>query len=161
MILGMTTFAFVHTLLSLIGIVAGLIVAFGLLTANRMSGLTALFLAATVATSVTGFFFPFVGFKPSYVVGVISLIVLAVALYALYGKQLDEVWRPTYAISAVISLYLNVFVLVAQAFVKVPALKELAPIQSEPPFLLAQAVVLVVFVVMGILSVIRFYPEPV
>jgi hypothetical protein len=159
MILGMTTFTFVHVVLSLIGIAAGLIVALGLLASARLSGLTALFLATTVLTSLTGFGFPFEGFKPSYVVGAISLIVLAIALYALYARGLAGPWRPIYVIAAVIALYLNVFVLVVQAFLKIQPLKDLAPTQSEPPFTLTQGVVLVVFVLIGILAAIRFHPE--
>ncbi len=159
MILGMTTFTFIHVVLSLIGIAAGLIVALGLLTSARLSGLTALFLATTVLTSVTGFGFPFEGFKPSYVVAVLSLVILAIALYALYGRGLAGVWRPIYVVTAVIALYLNVFVLIAQAFMKIQPLKDLAPTQSEPPFTLTQGVVLVVFVLVAIVGAIRFHPE--
>jgi hypothetical protein len=159
MILGMTTFTFIHVLLSLIGIAAGLIVALGLLTSARMSGMTALFLATTVLTSVTGFGFPFEGFKPSYVVGAISLVVLIVALYALYGRRLSGAWRAIYVVAAVIALYLNVFVLIVQAFMKIQPLKDLAPTQSEPPFTLTQGVVLVIFILVGIVGALRFHPE--
>jgi len=158
MILGMPTFTFIHTLLSLIGIAAGLIVALGLLTSARLSEVTALFLASTILTSVTGFGFPFEGFKPSYVVGAISLVVLGVALYALYGRSLAGSWRAIYVIAAVVALYLNVFVLVVQAFLKIPSLKDLAPTQSEPPFTLTQGAVLVLFIVIGVVGAIRFHP---
>src|SRR5713226_5570232 len=123
MIFGMTTFTFVHVAISLVGILSGLVVVFGLLATKRLDGWTALFLVTTVLTSVTGFFFPFEGFKPSYVVGAISLVVLAIAILARYRRQLAGGWRRTYVISAVIALYLNVFVLVVQLFEKVPASK--------------------------------------
>jgi hypothetical protein len=134
MVLGMTTLTFVHVVLSLIGIFSGFVVAFGLLAARRLDGWTALFLATTVATSVTGFLFPFHRFLPSHGVGIVSLIVLAIAVFARYVRQLAGAWRRIYAITAVIALYLNVFVLIAQAFMKVPALRAMAPTQSEPPF---------------------------
>src|SRR5271169_296453 len=138
MILGMTTFTLVHVVLSLIGIFSGFVVVFGLLKANRMDGWTAIFLASTVLTSVTGFLFPFHKFLPSYGVGIVSLIVLAIAIYARYAGHLAGGLRRAYVISAVIALYLNVFVLIAQLFMKVPALHAMAPTQSEPPFLIAQ-----------------------
>jgi hypothetical protein len=160
MILGMPTFTFIHVLLSLIGIAAGLVVALGLMASARLSALTALFLATTVLTSATGFGFPFEGFKPSYVVGGISLFVLIVALYALYGQGLAGAWRPIYVIAAVIALYLNVFVLIVQAFMKIPTLMDLAPTQSEPPFTLTQGVVLVLFIVVAVVGALRFRPAP-
>jgi hypothetical protein len=160
MILGMPTFTFIHVLLSLIGIAAGLVVALGLMASARLSALTALFLATTVLTSATGFGFPFEGFKPSYVVGGISLFVLIVALYALYGQGLAGAWRPIYVIAAVIALYLNVFVLIVQAFMKIPTLTDLAPTQSEPPFTLTQGVVLVLFIVVAVVGALRFRPAP-
>ena len=160
MILGMPTFTFIHVLLSLIGIAAGVIVVLGLLASARLSGLTALFLATTVLTSLTGFGFPFEGFKPSYVVGAISLIVLAVAIYALYARHLIGSWRWIYVVAAVISLYLNVFVLIVQAFMKIEPLKALAPTQSEPPFTLTQGAVLILFILVGVVAAIRFDPGP-
>jgi hypothetical protein len=117
----MTTFTFVHVVLSLIGIFSGFVVAFGLLAAKRLDGWNALFLASTVLTSVTGFLFPFHGFLPSHGVGIISLLVLVVAIFARYGRHLTSAWRATYVVTAMIALYLNVFVLVVQAFLKVPA----------------------------------------
>ena len=161
MILGMTTstFTLVHVIISLVGIGAGIIVTFGLLTGKRLDGWTALFLATTVATSVTGFFFPFDHLLPSHKVGIISLAVLAVAILARYGLHLAGAWRRIYAVSAMIALYLNVFVGVVQAFEKVPALKAMAPTQTEPPFLVAQIAVLVIFVGLTILAAIKFRNE--
>lgn len=161
MILGMTALTFVHVLLSLIGILAGLVVLFGLLTSRQLNGWTTVFIWSTVATSVTGFLFPFHRFLPSHAIGIISLIVLAVAIYALYGRHLAGAWRLVYAVTAMIALYLNVFVLIAQLFAKVPALKALAPTQTEAPFKEAQLVALIAFVVLTILAAIKFHPEPV
>ena len=152
MILGMTTFTFVHVLISLVGILSGLVVLFGLIAGNSLDGWTALFLVTTVATSVTGFMFPFHKLLPSHVVGVISLVVLAIAIYGRYSRHLAGGWRRTYVISSVIALYLNVFVLVVQLFEKVPALNALAPTRSEPPFLVTQVVVMAIFVVLGVFA---------
>ena len=161
MILGMTTstFTFVHVLLSLVGIGSGFIVIFGLLTGKRLDGWTALFLATTVATSVTGFLFPFDHLLPSHKVGVISLVVLALAILARYALHLTGAWRRIYVISALIALYLNVFVAVVQAFLKVPALKAMAPTQTEPPFLIAQIVVLLIFVGLTVVAAKKFNIE--
>jgi hypothetical protein len=161
MIFGMTTstFTFVHVLLSLVGIGSGCIVLFGLLARKRLDGWTALFLASTVATSVTGFGFPFDHLLPSHKVGIISLLVLAMAVLARYALHLTGAWRRIYMICAVVALYLNVFVAVVQAFEKVPALKAMAPTQSELPFLLAQTVVLALFVVLAIVAALRFSNE--
>jgi hypothetical protein len=156
--LSLSTLTTLHVALSLVGIASGLIVAYGLLTANRMSGWTALFLVTTVLTSATGFLFPFNGLLPSHVVGAISLVVLAVALVALYAFRLAGAWRWVYAATALAALYLNVFVGVAQAFQKIAVLQPLAPTQSEPPFAFAQLVVLGIFVGLGALAVRRFHP---
>jgi hypothetical protein len=161
MILGMTTLTFVHVVLSLIGILSGFVVVFGLLGAKRLDGWTAVFLVSTVATSATGFLFPVHQFLPSHAIGILSLIVLGVAILARYGRHLTGAWRRIYVVSAAIALYLNVFVLIAQAFLKVPALKAAAPTGSEPPFLVAQAVCLAVFVVLTIFAAMRFRTEPV
>lgn len=161
MIFGMTTFTFVHVLLSLVGIFSGFVVVFGLLTAKRFDRWTALFLATTLATSVTGFLFPFHKFLPSHGAGIVSLIVLTIAIFARYVRKLAGAWRRTYVITAVIALYLNVFILIAQAFMKVPALRAFAPTESEPPFKVAQLIVLVLFVVLGILAAIKFRIEAV
>jgi hypothetical protein len=158
MIFGMTTFTFIHVLLSLIGIVAGLVAMAGLLTSTWREGWTAVFLAATVATSATGFGFPFTKLLPSHIVGIISLVVLAVALFALYGRHLSGVWRPVYVIAAMIALYLNVFVLIVQSFLKIAPLKALAPTQSELPFVAAQGAALVFFVIATIIAVMKFRP---
>lgn len=160
MVFGMTTFTFVHVALSLIGILSGIVVLIGLLTAKRLDVWTALFLATTVATSATGFGFPFVRLLPSHVVGVISLVVLAVAIVARYPFRLVGSWRWIYVVAAMMSLYLNVFVLIVQAFLKVPALKAMAPTQSEPPFLITQLAALALTVVLTIVAAIRFRPEP-
>jgi hypothetical protein len=156
MIFGMTTFTQVHVALSLIGIVSGFVVAFGLLAAKRLDLWTAFFLISTVATSVTGFFLTFHGFTPAIGVGIVSLVVLAVAIFARYTRKLTGAWRWIYVVTALIALYLNVFVLIVQLFQKVPALKALAPTQSETPFLVAQLIALTLFVVLTIFAAIRF-----
>ena len=161
MILGMSLSAFTlfHVVLSLIGIVAGLVVVFGWLNSRHFSGWTALFLATTVLTSVTGYFFPTDRVLPSHIVGALSLVVLAIAIAALYGYRLARSWRWIYVVSAIIALWFNVFVLVAQAFAKISVLHPLAPTQSEPPFAIAQGAVLVIFLALGILAVRRFHPD--
>ena len=158
MIWGMTesTFTTVHVVLSLIGIGAGLVVMFGLLGGKERHGWTVLFLATTVATSVTGFGFPFDHLLPSHKVGIISLVVLAVAIVARYALHLAGPWRRAYVICAAVALYLNIFVGVVQAFQKVPALAALAPNQTELPFVATQLVVLVLFIVLTIAAVKRF-----
>jgi hypothetical protein len=161
MILGMTTstYTLIHVAISLVGISSGFVVLFGLLAAKRLDAWTALFLATTVLTSVTGFGFPFDHLLPSHKVGIISLAVLAVAILARYVFHLVGAWRWIYGIGAVIALYLNVFVLIVQLFEKVPALKALAPTQSEPPFLAAQLVVTGLFALFAILAGKRFRPS--
>ena len=156
MIFGMDIYTFVHVALSLIGIVTGIIVLFGWLADVRLPGWTALFLATTVLTSATGFGFPFDKLLPSHIVGIISLIVLAIALYALYGAHLNGAWRWIYVVTAMIALYLNVFVLIVQAFIKIPALNALAPTQAETPFVATQGAVLLAFVALGLLATRRF-----
>ena len=132
---------------------------FGLLAGQKLNRWTALFLISTVVTSVTGFFFPFQGVTPAIVVGIISLALLAVAIVARYARHLAGAWRWIYVVTAMISLYLNVFVLVVQLFQKVPALKALAPTQSEPPFAVTQLVVLALFVLLTIIAAITFRGE--
>src|SRR5713226_1310918 len=154
-------YTIIHTLISLVGIFTGLIVLFGLLAGKQLDGWTKWFLITTVATSVTGFGFPIHHFGAPHVVGVISLIVLAVTISARYPKRLAGAWRWIYVVGALIALYLNVFVGVVQAFQKIPALNALAPTQTEPPFKLTQLVVLVLFVLITIVAAIRFRPEPV
>lgn len=150
---------FVHVLLSLIGIGTGFIVLHGLIAARQRDGWTSLFLITTVATSVTGFAFPFERLLPSHKVGIVSLIVLAIAIAALHVYHLAGGWRRAYVISSTIALYLNVFVGVVQAFQKVPALHALAPTQSEPPFVIAQLAVLGIFMGLGSLAASRFRSE--
>jgi hypothetical protein len=163
MTLGMSlaTFTLVHVLISLVGIVSGLLVFYGLLTGRRMDGGTALFLTTTVLTSATGYGFPFTHLLPSHIVGAISLVALAIAIFARYSRHLAGGWRKTYVISAAIALYLNVFVLVVQLFEKVPALHALAPTQKEPPFAIAQLLVMLLFIVLTVFAVKRFRAQPV
>jgi len=158
MILGMTTstFTLVHVLLSLAGIGSGFIVVYGFLAGKRLDGWTAIFLATTVLTSLTGFLFPVEHLLPSHVVGVISLVVLAVAILARYALHLAGAWRWIYVVCAVLALYLNSFVAVVQSFLKVPVLKALAPTQKEPPFVVAQLTVMVLFIVVGTFAVKKF-----
>lgn len=156
MILGMTPAVLFHVVLSLVGIGSGLVVLYGLVASKRLGGWTALFLATTLATTITGFLLPFVRFLPSHATGIVSLLVLAATIPALYVFRLAGRWRKVYVIGAVVALYLNVFVLVVQLFLKVPALKAIAPTQSDPPFAIAQGVVLLLFVGLGIAAVRRF-----
>jgi hypothetical protein len=149
-----------HVVLSLIGIVSGLVVVYGLLTDRPLGGWTALFLATTILTSVTGFPLAPFGFDPPRAVGLISLVFLAIAVIALYVFALAHAWRWIYIVSALVALYLNCFVAVIQAFMKVPFVHELAPTQSEPPFVIAQVVLLVVFIAFGFFSVRSFHPRP-
>ena len=161
MTLGMSTatFTLLHVLISLVGIGSGLVVLYGLLTAKRLDRWTALFLVTTVTTSVSGFGFHFDHLLPSHKVGILSLIVLTIAIAAHYGLRMSGLWRPVYVISAAIALYFNVFVLVVQSFEKVPVLKSLAPTQKEPPFAVAQLLVLAVFVTLTVLALKRFHPQ--
>ena len=160
MVLGMSlsTFTLVHVLLSLVGILAGAVVAAGMLGSKAVPGWTGLFLATTILTSVTGYFFPVDRILPSHIVGALSLLVLAVALLALYGYHVRGSWRWIYVVTALAALYFNVFVGVVQAFAKIPSLHSLAPTQSDPPFIVAQCVVLVLFVALGVLATRSFHP---
>jgi hypothetical protein len=152
MILNIFTLA--HVLISLVGILTGFVVVYGLIHAKELEGWTSWFLWTTTLTSVTGFMFPYHGFKPSYVVGAISLVLLVAAILA--RRHLATGWKKTYAITSVLALYLNFFVLVVQLFRRVPALKALAPTQTEPAFKVTQLVVLLVFVVLAILATTKF-----
>ena len=160
MILGMSTATFTqfHVLLSLIGIVSGIVVALAMLGASRAPVLTAIFLLTTVATSATGFMFHFETFGPPEVIGVISLVVLCVAILALYGYKLAGSWRWIYVAAAMLALYLNVFVGVVQTFQKVAFFHALAPTQTEPPFAIAQGIVLIAFIALGIAAAKKFRP---
>ena len=160
MILGMSlpTFTTVHVIISLIGIITGFAVLVGMLQGRLPAGMTALFMVTTVLTNVTGFMFPRTVVTPAQIVGVISLVVLVIAILALYVFRLRGTSRWIYVVTALLSLYLNVFVLVVQSFQKLSFLHPLAPTQSEPPFLIAQVLVLVFFIVMGFLAIRRFHP---
>ena len=164
MILGMSlpTFTLVHVIISLIAIVSGVIVMSGLLGSNRRPGMTAIFLLFTILTSATGFLFPFEKLLPSHMVGILSLVLLAIACIALYAMKLSGPWRWIYVVTAMTSLYLNVFVLVIQSFLKIPALHALAPSvpPSEPPFAIIQGIVLLFFIIVIIGAVRRFRPMP-
>jgi hypothetical protein len=157
--MSVATFTLFHVVLSLIGIGAGLVVVFGLLSGRKLGGWTALFLWTTLATSVTGFMFPLVRIGPPHIVGAISLIVLAVSFLALYSQRLAGHWRWIYVATAVVALYLNVFVGVVQAFQKLPFVHRLAPTQTEPPFAVAQIAVLLIFVALGFGSARKFRPS--
>ena len=163
MVFGMSlqTYTLIHVLISLVGIGSGFVVMYGLLGGKRFDRWTAVFLTTTVLTSLTGFGFPFDHVTPAIKLGIISLVVLAIAIVARYALHMAGAWRPTYIISASLALYLNVFVLVVQSFERVPALKALAPTQKEPPFAVAQLAVLALFVVLTVLVVKRFRGEPV
>jgi hypothetical protein len=163
MILGMPTetYTLLHVLISLIGIGSGLMVMYGFLTSRRWDGMNAIFLISTVLTSVSGFAFPFEHLLPSHKVGIISLAVLVVAILARYAFRMAGGWRKVYVITAALALYFNVFVLVFQAFLKQPALHALAPEGKEPPFLIAQIIVMVIFIVLTILAVKKFHLESV
>jgi hypothetical protein len=156
--LSLSAFTTLHVAISLIGIASGIIVLYGMLASRKRDGWTALFLATTILTSVTGFMFPFNGLLPSHIVGAISLALLALALLALYIFRLAGPWRWVYVATAVTALYLNVFVGVVQAFQKLAFLQPLAPTQSEPPFAVAQIVVLALFLGLGVLATRRFHP---
>ncbi len=159
--MSLSTFTLLHVIIGLAGIGSGFIVLFGLLNNKRLYGWTAIFLTTTVLTSVTGFMFPFEGFKPSYVLAALSLVVLAVAIWARYGARLAGAARWIYVVTAAIALYLNCFVAVVQAFMKIPALHALAPTQQEPPFAIAQLLVLVIFVWLTWRAAKRFHTAPI
>lgn len=159
MSLGLEIFTLIHVLISLVAIVSGFVLVAGFFASRRLDGWTALFLITTAATSVTGFFFPVHHFMPSHVLGILSLLVLPVAIVARYRPRLARSWRWAYVVASMVVLYLNVFVLIVQAFRRVPPLKALAPTQSEPPFAIAQLTVLVLFVVLTVLAAIRFRPD--
>ena len=151
----MTALILIHVAISLVGILSGLVMIFGLLTAKRLDRWTMVFLITTIATSVTGFLFPF-RTLPGTSVGIISILLLAIAIYARYARHLGGAWRWIFVVTVMASLYFNVFVLIAQLFLKVPALKALAPTQSDPPFVAAQLLNLILFLVLTILAMIRF-----
>lgn len=159
MFFGVSTLQTFHVIISLVGIVTGLVVLFGMIGGRRMSRLTGVFLVTTLVTTLTGFLFPYNGFTPAIGVGIISTIILLVALYARYGKRMVGAWRGIYVLTSVIALYLNVFVLVVQLFQKVPSLHALAPNGNEPPFGIVQGALLLFFLLTGFLAFRRFSPS--
>ena len=160
MIIGLSIhdFTLLHVAITLVAIASGVVVLFGMLGAHRLPAWTAVFLVATILTSVTGFMFPIQGFTPALGVGIISLVILAIAVLALYSKHLAGAWRGIYVATAVTVLWFNVFVLIVQSFQKISALHALAPTQSEPPFLIAQGAALAGFLALGIMAALRFRP---
>ena len=156
MIFDLPMFTLIHVLISVLGIIAGLVVVGGFISGANLKGWTSFFLATTILTSVTGFFFPFTSISPAHIVGAVSLVSLVVCLVALYAQKLHGRWRAIYVITAVAALYLNVFVLVVQLFGKTPALAQLAPTQQEPPFALTQALILGLFIWLGRVSLRGF-----
>lgn len=162
MILGMSlaAFTFLHVAISLIAITSGIVVLVGMIGARHLNAITTLFLTTTVLTSVTGFLFPYKGVTPGIVIGILSMIVLAIAIFALYGRGLAGAWRGTYVITASVALYFNFFVLVVQSFEKTTALKAIAPTQASPVFGLTQLVFLAIFVVLTILAYKKFPGAP-
>jgi len=160
MILGMSipAFTLLHVIITLVAIGSGLIAVGGMLASHRLPATTAVFLSTTVLTSVTGFLFPIQGFTPALGVGIVSCVILAIALVAYYLMRLAGAWRWLYVATAIAALYFNVFVLVAQSFMKVAALNALAPTGSEPPFAIAQLAVLAIFVLIGITAAVKFRP---
>jgi len=160
MILGMTlsTYTTIHVVLSLIAIFTGFIVVFGMFSAKKMSGMTAIFLLTSVLTSAGGFAFPNDHITPGIIIGIVSLVVLLIAIIARYALHLSAASRGIYAVSAVFALYLNFFVLVVQGFAKIPALHSWAPTQKEPPFFIAQGIALLLFIVFGVYALKKFHP---
>ncbi|HEY2844420.1 MAG TPA: hypothetical protein VGJ09_12250 [Bryobacteraceae bacterium] len=157
----LSTFTLLHVVISLAGIASGLVVIAGFLRDQRLDRWTAVFLATTVATSASGYLFPVEHVMPSHIVGAISLVVLLVAIVARYALHMSGAWRWIYVVGAVLGEYFNCFVLVVQSFLKIPALKALAPTQSEPPFAVAQLIVLAIFIGLGVAAVKKFQQKPV
>lgn len=151
-------FELFHVGISIVGICAGFVVLGGLMTSTRMTLATFVFLLTTLLTSLSGFLFPFKGFTPALAVGGLSTAILIVAFYALYGQKLGGMWRPIYVLTAMAALYLNVFVLVVQTFLKFPVIHTLAPTGSEPPFAITQGLVLVIFAVLTLRALKRYHP---
>jgi len=152
-------YTLLHVVISLVGIFSGFVVLFGMLGSKLHDGWTGLFFTATVLTSVTGFFFPVHHFMPSHALGILSLLILPVAMYGLYGRRLAGAWRWIYVVTAMMGQYLNFFVLIVQSFMKIPALHSLAPTQTEQPFKVTQLIVLILFVLLTAAAAIRFHPS--
>jgi len=161
MVFGMSlaTYTLIHVVISLIGIVSGLIVLFGMFGGKRLDGITALFLATTALTSLTGLGFPFEHVTPGIILAILSLIVLAIAIPARYSFHMVGKWRSFYVVTAVIALYFNCVALIGQSFLKIPELHALAPKGNEPPFTIAEGILLVLFIVAGVLAVKKFHPD--
>jgi hypothetical protein len=155
----LATFTLLHVIISLIAIVCGVVVVFGMFASNQLTRWTGLFLFTTALTSVTGFYFPGTTLTPARIFGIASLIVLVPTVLALYVFGLRGFWRWIYIAGVVIALYLNVFVAVVQSFAKIPELRSLAPTQSEPPFLIAEGGALVIFILLGIIALVLIHPE--
>lgn len=162
MILGLSLagFTVLHLVISMIAIALGFVVAGGLLSSNKLPIWTALFLITTILTNVTGFLFPLTKLLPSHIVAIISLVLLAVAVYALYGQGLVGKWRPVYVVTSMLALWFNVFVLIAQSFQKVALLNVYAPTGTEPPFAIAQAIMLAFFIIVIVAAIRKFRPVP-
>ncbi|MGB3418416.1 MAG: hypothetical protein WBA36_17215 [Mesorhizobium sp.] len=160
MFFGVSSLQTFHVLVSLVGIASGLAVVLGLFSSSRMSSLTAIFLLTTLLTNLTGFLFPFKGFTPAIDVGIMGTIIIAVCLAARYLKRMENGWRGVYVVTAVLSLYFNLFVLVVQLFQKVPALNAYAPTGTEPPFAIVQGLVLLACLAAGFVAFKRFHPLP-
>jgi hypothetical protein len=158
MFFGLSPQVFIHVVISLAAIAVGFVVIGGMLKSQRVPWWTAWFLALTVTTSTTGIVLPATKVLPGHILAVLSFVSLGLAIYALYAKKLSGKWRAAYVIGAVISQYFNVFVLIAQSFLKITFLKPLAPTQTEPPFAIAQLMALVAFLVIGVLALKRFRP---
>jgi hypothetical protein len=161
MVMSLAAFTALHVALSLIGIASGFIVLFGMIASQKLPGMTALFLVTTILTSVTGFMFPYKGFTPGIGIGILSMIVLLVAIVARYPARLRGRWRGTWVVTAALAQYLNFFVLIVQSFEKIPALKALAPTQTEAPFKITQLVSLVLFALLTAFAFYRFRLEPI
>lgn len=143
------TLNLIHVIISVVGILSGLVVVGGMLAGNRLNGWTLIFLVTTVLTNVTGFFYPFTILLPSHKIGIISLIILLFAIIARYGKHLEGRWRSIYVIGAVAALWFNVFVLIVQLFLRIPLLLAIAPTQQSPAFIATQLLMLAMFIVLG------------
>jgi hypothetical protein len=157
--IGLSTYTIIHVIISLIGIVTGFVVIFGMTGNHRLNGWTFWFLLFTVLTSLTGFGFPFDHLLPSHIVGIISLVVLLIAIVARYSFGLDGPWRWIFIVTAVVAQWFNLFVLVVQSFQKIDFLRVMAPTQSEPPFQIAQGAVLIVMIVLAAAALRKFHPQ--
>jgi hypothetical protein len=156
--LDLSTFTTVHVILCVVALASGLIVSIGLLGSKRLDGLTGLYLVSNILANATGFGFPFEKLLPSHILAIITLVVLLIAVLARYAFHLAGASRWIFAVCAVLGVYFQVFVLIVQAFAKLPGLHALAPTQTEPPFAIAQGVALVIFVIWAIVAAIRFHP---